>query len=178
MKAGRALTVGAGLLLWAGAASAQASGFRADVLKDVTAIEAKYVALAEAMPETLMSWRPADGVRSTSEVLMHVALANFMLTNFIGVAPPADMPPRAAETEWTDRARVMPALKASFAHLRAAVEATPDADLDRAIKMFGQDHTVRSAVLLMDNHLHEHLGQLIAYARGNAVVPPWSAGGD
>jgi len=23
-------------------------------------------------------------------------------------------------------------------------------------------------------HLHEHLGQLIAYARSNGVVPPWS----
>jgi uncharacterized damage-inducible protein DinB len=174
MRLGRAFTVGAGLLLWAGAASAQATGFRADVLRDVQSIENKYVALAEALPAANMTWRPAEGVRSVSEVLMHVAGANYMLTNFIGVAPPADAPPREAETTWTDPAQVVPALKGSFAHLRAAIEKTPDADLDKAVKMFGQDHTVRSALLLMDNHLHEHLGQLIAYARSNGVAPPWS----
>jgi uncharacterized damage-inducible protein DinB len=174
MKLGRAITFGAGLLLWAGAASAQATGFRADVLRDVQSIESKYVALAEAMPAANMTWRPAEGVRSVSEVLMHVAGANYMLTNFIGVAPPADVPPREAETTWTDPAQVVSALKGSFAHLRAAIEKTPDADLEKPVKMFGQDHTVRSALLLMDNHLHEHLGQLIAYARSNGVAPPWS----
>lgn len=174
MRLGRTVTVGIGMLLWAGAASAQATGFRADVLRDVQGIESKYLALAEALPAANMTWRPGEGVRSVSEVLMHVAGANYMLTSFIGVNPPADVPPREAETTWTDPAQIVPALKGSFAHLRTAIENTPDADLDKAIKMFGQDHTVRSALLLMDNHLHEHLGQLIAYARSNGVAPPWS----
>jgi uncharacterized damage-inducible protein DinB len=179
MQLSRALVAGAGLLLWAGTASAQTTGFRAAVLQDVSNIEGKYVALAEAMPASAMTWRPGEGVRSVSEVLMHVAGANFMLTNFIGVAPPDNTPPRDAETTWVDQERVLPALKASFAHLRAAIEQTPDADLQKPIKMFGQDHTIESALLLMDNHLHEHLGQLIAYARSNDITPPWSrAAGD
>jgi uncharacterized damage-inducible protein DinB len=169
------LLAGAGVLLWAGAASAQCGGgFRADVLADVDAIESKYVALAEAMPAEKMTWRPAEGVRSVSEVLMHIAGANYMMPNFIGVAPPADAPPRDAEKTWTTREQIVPALKASFAHLRSAIEKTPDADLDKEVAMFGQQRAVRAAILLMDNHLHEHLGQLIAYARSNGTVPPWS----
>jgi uncharacterized damage-inducible protein DinB len=35
--------------------------------------------------------------------------------------------------------------------------------------------TVRGALLLATTHMHEHLGQSIAYARTIGVVPPWSA---
>jgi uncharacterized damage-inducible protein DinB len=34
--------------------------------------------------------------------------------------------------------------------------------------------TLRNFMISMLNHAHEHLGQFIAYARMNSVVPPWS----
>ncbi len=71
--------------------------------------------------------------------------------------------------------RVVAELKKSFAHIRTAALNCNDADLDRPIKMFGNDTTVRGAFIQALTHLHEHLGQSIAYARINGVVPPWSA---
>ena len=40
--------------------------------------------------------------------------------------------------------------------------------------VFGNDNTERAAFMMALNHLHEHLGQSVAYARMNGVVPPWS----
>ena len=68
-------------------------------------------------------------------------------------------------------------MKASFEHVRNAIKNAPEADLSKAIKLFGQDSTTRQAMMVVATHDHEHLGQAIAYARMNGVVPPWSAGG-
>ena len=42
-------------------------------------VSRQLIALAEATPPDKFAWRPAPGVRSTSEVYMHIALANFYL---------------------------------------------------------------------------------------------------
>jgi hypothetical protein len=42
------------------------------------------------------------------------------------------------------------------------------------IEAFGRKMTARSLWITTATHLHEHLGQLIAYARSNNVTPPWS----
>ena len=68
-------------------------------------------------------------------------------------------------------------MKQSNDRVRAALQAMPDADLDKATKLFGMDMTYRGAVLMLETHAHEHLGQMIAYARMNGIVPPWSRGG-
>ena len=68
------------------------------------------------------------------------------------------------------------ALKASFAHVRDAVGGMSDADMTKTAKMFGQTLTYEEALFVMANHMHEHLGQAIAYARTNGIVPPWSKG--
>jgi hypothetical protein len=44
----------------------------------------------------------------------------------------------------------------------------------KQVSMFGQSFTGQQAWLLATVHLHEHLGQGIAYARVNGIVPPWS----
>ena len=69
-------------------------------------------------------------------------------------------------------------LKQSMAHARSAVLATPDADLDKKVKIFGgEEASERAVIMIIGNHLHEHLGQSIAYARANGITPPWSKGG-
>jgi uncharacterized damage-inducible protein DinB len=148
------------------------AGFRADFFANLDEVEEKILALAEATPQEKFAWRPANGIRSVSEVYMHVAGGNYFLATFIGAKAPArngDM-----EKTVTAKADVIAELKASFQHLRNAVNALSDADLEKTVKMFGKQTSYRSVLLTMISHLHEHLGQSIAYARSNGVVPPWS----
>jgi uncharacterized damage-inducible protein DinB len=157
------------------------TGLRAEFIRDVDQLERKYLGLAEAMAGRY-DWRPGEGVRSVSEVLMHVAAANFMIPTTIGIDPPpperlpaADM--RAMEAV-SDQAEVKAALEHSFRHLRHAIARTPDEALDDAVMLFGRSATKRGTLLLIVTHMHEHLGQLVAYARTNGVTPPWSAAGE
>ncbi len=164
------------LAVTASAATAQAptKGFRADFLHQQAGVEKEILGLAEATPADKFSWRPAEGVRSVSEVYTHLAFANYLLTGFIGAKTPEGMS-GAIEKSVTEKSAVIEALKKSFAHLRAAVDATPDAELEKPVKMFGQETTVGGVLLATANHEHEHLGQSIAYARMNGIVPPWTA---
>jgi uncharacterized damage-inducible protein DinB len=150
------------------------TGIRAELLNDVMELEKKFVDLAEAMPQGKYSWRPMKGVRSVSEVYMHVAGANYLLPSFAGIKAPEGMS-RDMEKTVTQKAKVVEMLKKSFEHLRDAILSTSDADLDKPAKMFGQETTVRDVLLTTVTHMHEHLGQSIAYARMNKVIPPWTA---
>jgi uncharacterized damage-inducible protein DinB len=173
------VTMGALALLLPGRADAQSGNtFGAELLEDLAGIEEKYVSLAEALPANAYTWRPAEGVRSVSEVFMHVAGANYLFPQFFGTPAPSTAPPHDAEKSWTDKQQVVSALKESFAHLRGAIERLQDESLRQTVKMFGQDVTTRKALLVTFTHLHEHLGQSIAYARTNKVTPPWSGGGE
>ena len=150
------------------------AGFRGDFMTQLNDVEKKLEDLAQAMPENSYSWRPMEGVRSVSEVYMHIAGANYLLPTFIGVKKPEGLE-ADLEKKVTEKPKVLQALKLSFNHLRAAVLQTSDSDLDKATKMFGDDATYRSVIFEAALHLHEHLGQSIAYARMNKVVPPWTA---
>ncbi|MBA2645188.1 MAG: DinB family protein [Pyrinomonadaceae bacterium] len=154
-------------------ATAPTSGFRAEVLRQIEDAEKKLIALAEAVPQEKYSWRPAEGVRSTSEVFMHVAGGNFFIPQAIGAKPPASF--NRDMEKITDKVKVVESLKQSFEHIRQAVLNTSDADLDKSVKLFGRDTTTRDVLLLLATHSHEHLGQAIAYARMSNVVPPWTA---
>ncbi len=156
------------------AESAPISGFRADVLGNIDYGAKEIVELAEAMPADKYGWRPAPGVRSVSEVYMHVVVADYFIPSFIGAKIPEGMS-RDTETKVTEKAQVVEALKTSIAHVRQVLEATSDSDLDTKVKIFGRDMTKRGVFILLTGHLHEHLGQSIAYARMNGVTPPWSA---
>jgi len=168
------------LLLLAAAAQAQpappTAGYRAELLRQVDDVGKKLVDLAEAMPAEKYAWRPAEGVRSVGEVYVHVAQANFGIPRIWGgAATTGGIDPKALSGQAGDKAKVTAALKQSLASARQAVLAVPDADLDRKVHVFDHDGTVREVMTLLGNHMHEHLGQSIAYARMNGVVPPWTA---
>jgi uncharacterized damage-inducible protein DinB len=159
-----------------GGADAPAPGsMRAMTLRQIAAAQQKLVALAEAMPADKYGWRPGEGVRSVGEVFMHVASANFWLPTFWGAKVPAGVDPRNLEKDGADKAKTVAALKQSFDFVHQAINALPDSDLNKPIKIFGHDAIVAEAMLGIASHDHEHLGQAIAYARMNAIVPPWSA---
>jgi uncharacterized damage-inducible protein DinB len=131
------------------------------------------IKLAEAIPAEKYSWRPAAGVRSVSEVLMHVTMANYYLLSHIGVSRPADFP-RDAEKTITEKEQVVAWLKKSVEAVLATVRNTSDADLAKPVRLFNADNNVQGVLLQIVSHVHEHLGQSIAYARSNGVKPPWS----
>jgi uncharacterized damage-inducible protein DinB len=149
-------------------------GIRGEYLESLADAETKLVSLAKAMPDKKYTWRPAKGVRSVSEVFMHVAGANFIYPSFNGVKPPESIEPDM-EKNVIAKDQVVATLEKSFAHLRAAITSTPDSDLDKTVKTFLGDMSVRALYLLATTHAHEHLGQSIAYARVNGVTPPWTA---
>jgi len=159
----------------ASSSPAEAAGVRTLAWHQIATPERELLALAEAMPAEKYSWRPGQGVRSVGEVYMHVASANYFLPTFWGVKPPAGVDPRSFEKDGGDKAKVVATLKASFEHLHQAIDNLPDADLGKPVDFFGRKAQVADIVLGAASHAHEHLGQSIAYARMNGVVPPWSA---
>lgn len=151
-------------------------GFRAEYLRQIDDIRTKVMKLAEAVPADKYTWRPAEGVRSISEAYMHLAAANFFIPRSLGVPPPEGTLPGRELEKMTDKQKVLDTLNASFDHVRQSVMKMSDADMDKAVKLFGRDSTYREALMILLNHMHEHLGQSIAYARMNKVTPPWSEG--
>jgi uncharacterized damage-inducible protein DinB len=158
------------------AAPAAPPGVRGEILAQFDDAATKLLQLAEAIPQEQYAWRPGAGVRSVSQVLMHVSGGNYFVLGMAGVPAPAGLP-QDAENTVTDKTQVLEQLRRSCEHVRAAIRGMPDADLDRPATLFGQPSTKRNVLLVTATHAHEHLGQLIAYARSNGVVPPWSRAG-
>lgn len=174
----RVILAALGLALVALPAAAQSpAGVRGDMIAQFDAAADKLVQLAEAIPPEKYSWRPATGVRSVSEVVVHVTNANFYFPSLVG-AKGASPLPRDAEKTVTAKAQAVDYLKKSCEHMRGSIRSLADADLDKPVTMFGQQTTYRGVLFTAVSHNHEHLGQLIAYARSNGVTPPWSGGGN
>jgi len=138
-----------------------------------THVSQQLIALAEATPPEKFSWRPAVGVRSVSEVYMHIAFANFYLLSVTGPKMPADLNANMEKTV-TSKTEVIVWLKRSLEAVRTAHAATTAKDLERKVKIADRDATVDGMYLRIIVHANEHMGQLVAYARMTGVVPPWS----
>jgi uncharacterized damage-inducible protein DinB len=136
-------------------------------------VSSQLIALAEATPEDKFAWRPAAGVRSTSEVYMHIVLANFYLLSVTGPKMPEDLKENMEKTV-TSKAEVIKWLKRSLEAVRGAHAAVKPADLQRKVHIADRDATVDGMYLRIIIHANEHMGQLIAYARMTGVTPPWS----
>jgi uncharacterized damage-inducible protein DinB len=131
------------------------------------------IALAEATPAEKFAWRPAPGVRSTSEVYMHIVTANFWLLSVTGPKMPADLKEDTEKTV-TSKPEVIAWLKRSLEAVKQAHLAADPKDMSRKLKVEGRDATVDGMYLRIIVHANEHMGQLVAYARMTGVVPPWS----
>ena len=137
-------------------------------------VSRQLIALAEATPPEKFDWRPAAGVRSTSEVYMHIAMANFYLLRAAGPKLPADLGSQDLEKTVTAKADVINWLKRSLDAVKTAHLSANPADLQRSVKINGTDATADGIYLRIIVHANEHMGQLVAYARMNGIVPPWS----
>jgi uncharacterized damage-inducible protein DinB len=138
-----------------------------------THVSKQLIALAEAIPADKYSWRPAPGVRSVSEVFMHIVLANFWLLSVTGPKMPPDLKQEMEKTV-TKKADVIDWLKRSLEAVKTARAQLKPGDLERKVKIEGKTVTVDGMYLRIIVHANEHMGQLVAYARMNGIVPPWS----
>lgn len=163
-----------GFALPLAAEDAAKSVFQRSFADSFTSGADKIVQLANAFSEEQLAWRPAAGVRSTREAIMHVAQANFFLGSRLGAKVPEGINPGEVEKFAGAKAEMVALLKQSIDFAREAVAAVPENELGAEIAFFGQRAPRMRFILILDEHVHEHLGQLIAYARSNGVVPPWS----
>ena len=152
-----------------------AAALKASFIADLDVVKGKFVGLAEAFPQDKYTWRPMEGVRSVSEVFVLAASEGyaFIPTSFGGKAG-ATREEMAAMRTLTDKAKIVENLNKAFAHAKAELTAADPATLTGRRQVMGQSATAIDAALGIGGDLHEHLGQMIAYARMNHIVPPWS----
>jgi hypothetical protein len=150
---------------------------KAAFLADLATMQEKFVGLANAFPQDKYTWRPMEGVRSVSEVLMLAAFEGyaFVPASFGGQRANLGSQEEAAKLRTlSDKAQVIDHLNKGFAHAKKEFEAIDPATLTAKRKVMNQDRSVAEVAMFVGGDLHEHLGQLIAYARMNKIVPPWS----
>jgi uncharacterized damage-inducible protein DinB len=148
---------------------------KAQALVDLQDMQKKYTQLAQSIPADKFTWRPEAGVRSVSELFLHVAAANYNIpTMMTGTAADPDFQKDGYEKSTTDRTKIVDQLNKSFAYAIAAVQKMSNADFAKAEKKLGPDANDGDVIYILVTHNHEHLGQSIAYARVNGVTPPWT----
>lgn len=153
------------------------ASLKASFVTDLGTLHEKFLGLAQAFPQDKYTWRPMDGVRSVSEVLMLAAMEgySFIPTSFGAKAADLGSREEAAKLRaLSDKAAVIDHLNKGFAHAKKELEALDPATLTAKRKVMGQDRSAADVVMFIGGDLHEHLGQMIAYARMNHIVPPWS----
>lgn len=176
-----ALIVFAGLLVFAQTSKSR-STFQQEFLLSFHDAETKVVSLAKAMPAEKYSWRPGKDVRSVGEVYVHIANGNRLLLGLLNGMPAREVFMKTVrnneerEKTITAKDKIVADLEASFREVQASLETATDADLSKSIDFFGEQTTPRADYLSILEHVSEHLGQSIAYARMNGIVPPWSRG--
>ena len=159
--------------------AAAAAAIRRNFLTDLDSLQAKFLALADAIPADKYSWRPGPGVRSVGEVFMHVASEYYTFAPVALAAPRSTVIGRGREAfqkfeQASTKEDVMKHLHEGFAWAKQNIGAVPADSIAGTRKIFGGDHTIIETSAAVADDLHEHLGQLIAYARMNGIVPPWS----
>jgi uncharacterized damage-inducible protein DinB len=177
MTMSRPLSLG---LILAAAAATPAQGqsaptdYRDEFLRHFRQSTDKIMALAQAMPESLYAWSPGAGVMSVARVYAHIARYNFGYpADALGIPAPSDLDLRTME-DLTDKRVVLEVFRRSVEHVRTAAERMSEADLTRMTRLYGRDVPSWSVLLQLLAHMNEHVGQSIAYARMNGIVPPWS----
>jgi uncharacterized damage-inducible protein DinB len=150
-------------------AQAQPAGIQAACGQDAGTLSDKFTGLARVMSGRY-DWKPGQGVRSVGEVFNLIVKENGLLAGVLSGTPNTGAQPASI----TDPEKMQEALKASYLNLQKAITGLSDNDLQTTVKLFGRDWTKQDALMHILADQHEHLGQSIAYARSNGVVPPWS----
>jgi uncharacterized damage-inducible protein DinB len=176
-----------GVGAWAAGASAQDSNaasstdhtapsydMKAQSLADLLAVQQKFVDLAKAIPADKFTWRPSPDSRSFAEVFLHVAGERYQILALMGTTPPAGFDPKAFEKSTTDKARIVEDLNKSWDFAKTAINGMTNADFAKLLPKLGPQANAGDVIYILVADAHEHLGQVVAYARVNGIVPPWT----
>lgn len=135
--------------------------------------QGQIAALTEAFDESQFNWRPAEGIRSTGETVLHVAAANYYIGMKLGFSPPEDLNIMELESI-TGKEAILEAYNKSAEFIRGKIMEVDPTSLGAEVDLGFMKTSKLSALLVVLEHTGEHKGQLIAYARSNGVTPPWS----
>jgi len=147
---------------------------KAQALVDLERVQKKFVDLANAVPADKFTWRPAADARSFAEVFLHVAGERYGILSLMGATPPAEIDRKTFEKSTTDRARIVEELNKSWEFAQKAINGMSNADFAKLLPKLGPQANAGDVVYILVADAHEHLGQLVAYARVNGIVPPWT----
>jgi uncharacterized damage-inducible protein DinB len=157
----------------------QKTGFCAEFMGQIQFVQGRLMDLQKAVPQHHYNWRPAEDIRSIGEVYLHTALANYYFIKFAGYELPSDIDIEVGQEKWqeqtSDKNEINKILERSFAELQTTAQKITEADLEKSVHAFGMDMSLRNLMVSSLNHMHEHLGQSIAYPRSNKITPPWTA---
>jgi peptidylprolyl isomerase len=153
----------------------------AELLTPFDSLEKQVLALAKAIPEEKYAWRPSPGVRSFKEVFLHIVNGNQLLLNVAEKSPSREELLKQVEQnakgeqDAVSKEKIVAMLTESFAGVRKTLQGVRStAALTRDVDFFGTPAPMGGVLATIDTHIAEHLGQAIAYARVNGIVPPWS----
>jgi uncharacterized damage-inducible protein DinB len=144
-------------------------------LLDLETMQKKFVDLASAIPADKLTWRPSADSRSFAEVFLHVAGERYGILGLMGAEAPAGFDRKNFEKSTTDRTAIIAELNKSWEFARKAVNGMSNADFAKLLPKLGPQANAGDVVYILVADAHEHLGQLVAYARENGIVPPWTA---
>lgn len=155
-------------------AQSRPGDYRDEFLAHFNRSAMKMTRLSAAMPESLYTWSPGPDVMSVARVYMHIARYNYLyLDGSFGIGAPEGVDWQTFEAV-TDKTTAVAALEASVRHVQTAAKTLSDADLTRPVTLYGRQVPGWKVLFQILSHMNEHVGQSIAYARVNGVVPPWS----
>lgn len=148
---------------------------KAQALADLQVVQKKFVDLANAVPADKFNWRPSEDSRSFAEVFLHVSGERYQILALGGAAPPADFNGKTFEKSTTDKARIVEELNKSWEFAQKTINGMSNADFAKLLPKLGPQANAGDVVYILVADAHEHLGQLVAYARVNSIIPPWTA---
>ncbi|HYM78352.1 MAG TPA: DinB family protein [Candidatus Dormibacteraeota bacterium] len=148
---------------------------KAQALLDLETMQKKFVDLANALPADKLTWRPSADSRSFAEVLLHVAGERYGILNLMGAETPAGVDRKTLEKSTTERARIVEELNKSWEFTQKTIKGMSNADFAKLLPKLGPQANAGDVVYILVADAHEHLGQSVAYARQNGIVPPWTA---
>jgi uncharacterized damage-inducible protein DinB len=134
----------------------------------------KLVMLSKSIPANLYTWSPGEDVMSIAQVYMHIARYNYLyLEESLGIDAPLGVDWQNFESI-RDKATVVKLLEQSIEHVRASVNDMGEAELTQPSMLYGRRVAGWAVLFQLLAHMNEHVGQSVAYARVNGIVPPWS----
>jgi uncharacterized damage-inducible protein DinB len=147
---------------------------KGQALLDLEGVQKKFVDLANALPADKLTWRPSPDSRSFAEVFLHVAGERYGILALMGTEKPARFNGKTFEKSTTDRAQIVEELNKSWGFAQSAIQGMNNADFAKLLPKLGPQANAGDVVYILVADAHEHLGQAVAYARENGIVPPWT----